>query len=491
MTHLSKNIILFLTVASFASCNDWLDVTPRTEIKSSVNYQDEQGYKDALTGIYLSMTETSVYGKELTYGMVDVLSQMYTGISSTSHAYYNDAHYAYDETNCESRINALWSKGYNVIANINELISHIETVDSGIFSGRNYHLIRGEVYGLRAMLHFDLLRLFGASYKSGAQSLAIPYVTTSGTDVTPLSSVEEVLNKALGDLTIAESELAIDPVIADVPPADNDDEVYQRDRTFKFNYYAVKMLQARILQYKDDYAEAAEAAKTVINQVAFTWVPESEISTTDPYYRNYVFSEELVFALYMSNLYDLYTETFTSNSGLYIAEESYDALYEMETYGTFTDYRYVYQTEELAEMRVSNKLKQPVNANLLYHFRLPLMRISEAYYIAAECALRQDKDVATAVSYLNTVRQHRGLTADLPASLTPAEVENEIYKEYAKEFCCEGQLFFYFKRNDYAQIPVTAAVGASVVTTYVTPDYVLPLPDDEIEYGGRTDELQK
>ena len=117
------------------------------------------------------------------------------------------------------------------------------------------------------------------------------------------------------------------------------------------------------------------------------------------------------------------------------------------------------------------------------------MRISEAYYIAAESLLQRDEDVASAANLLNTVRQHRGLTVNLEASMfTVDEMQNEIYKEYAKEFCCEGQLFFYFKRRNMPQIPVTTAVGSNVVTTYVTPDYVLPMPDDEIEYGDRNNE---
>lgn len=79
---------------------------------------------------------------------------------------------AYDESSCETRINSMWSSSYNVIANINELIGYIDEANPGMFTGRNYHLIRGEAYGLRAMLHFDILRLFAPSYKAGASTKA-------------------------------------------------------------------------------------------------------------------------------------------------------------------------------------------------------------------------------------------------------------------------------------------------------------------------------
>lgn len=483
--YIYKFAVLF-TLLSMGACNDWLDISPRTEIKSEDNFKNEQGYKDALTGVYILMTDKALYGKEMTYGLVDVLAQYYTGISQTSHTYYNDMEYQYKEASCMSRINSVWSKGYNAISNINELIKHLDQADQRMFTGRNYHLIRGEAYGLRAFMHFDLLRLFGKSYKAGASVAAIPYVTVAGKNVTPLFSVSEVLDKALADLAIAEQELAADPVKDGSSESSSDDVTFQRDRTFKFNYYAVKMLQARISLYKGDYTAAAKAAQAVIGQNSFTWVPESEISTSDPSQKNYVFSEELVFSLYISGLRDLYTASFSSNTGLYMTEESYDALYETDKYGAFADYRYIYQTEALSDIRVCTKLKQPEKGSASYLFRLPLMRISEAYYIAAECALLQDGDVKAAAGYLDKVRSHRGLTQELSENAGASETEDEIYKEYSKEFCCEGQLFYYFKRKDMPSIPVRTASNGNISTTYVTPDYIFPLPDDEIEYGERT-----
>ena len=43
-----------------------------------------------------------------------------------------------------------------------------------LFSGHNYELIRGETLGLRAYLHFDLLRMFAPSFTVGANAAAIP-----------------------------------------------------------------------------------------------------------------------------------------------------------------------------------------------------------------------------------------------------------------------------------------------------------------------------
>ena len=85
-------------------------------------------------------------------------------------------------------------------------------------------------------------------------------------------------------------------------------------------------------------------------------------------------------------------------------EETYESLYETDVYGAFTDYRYVYQTELQSNVRLSTKLKQPTGGNASFLKRTPVMRLSEAYYIMAECAAHSTTRLGEAVGYLNTVR---------------------------------------------------------------------------------------
>ncbi|MBQ9362100.1 MAG: RagB/SusD family nutrient uptake outer membrane protein [Bacteroidaceae bacterium] len=469
----------------FISCNEWLDVSPKTQIKADDNFSNEQGYEDALTGVYLLLAKESLYGKELTFGMLDAMAQYYTALAQ-SNTYNYDAAFDYKNANVEARISSVWSNMYTAIANANELIKQIDAADVNSFTGRNYHLIRGEIYGLRAFMHFDLMRLWGESYAANPQHKCIPYMKTVTADVTPLSTVSEVLDLCLQDLAVAETELKVDPVIAG-NTMENADETYERDRTFKFNYYAVKLLQARIHLYKGDYAQALAAAKEVTGQQTFYWTPEAEITTSNTATRNRVFSEELVFCLYDTQLRSRYSSYFTSSlTGLLMSESSYQAVYELYKAGYSGDYRYAYQSTELDGQHYSAKLQQPTSGNSNYLFRIPLMRISEAYYIAAECELEENGDIDACVGYLNTVRRNRNLTDNLQGSgLSVSDARDEIRKEYVKEFMCEGQLYYYYKRKNFSAIPINTAVGDAVSTSLVKPDYVFPLPDNEVEYGGR------
>ena len=99
------------------------------------------------------------------------------------------------------------------------------------------------------------------------------------------------------------------------------------------------------------------------------------------------------------------------------------------------------------------------------------------YYIAAEC----EPDLAKATQYLETVRQHRGMSAYPLTVDSKDELQKEIEKEYGKEFIAEGQLFYYHKRLNQN------ITSHGVYETYnVTPTvYVMPRPDEENTYGGR------
>lgn len=102
---------------------------------------------------------------------------------------------------------------------------------------------------------------------------------------------------------------------------------------------------------------------------------------------------------------------------------------------------------------------------------VPLIRMSEMYYIIAETATAKEE----ALDALNKVLYNRGLTELEDES----KLSETITEEYKREFWGEGQLFFYYKRKNMPSIySYTAGEDIEMDAT----KYVIPLPLSETDF---------
>ncbi|HET7897722.1 MAG TPA: hypothetical protein VFL47_08630, partial [Flavisolibacter sp.] len=136
-------IILVFVLLTATSCKKWLDVQPKTKIKSTDLLKTEQGYKDALIGAYTLMTPESLYGRELSFGFFDALAKYY---EPTADAYKDLSSgintNLYNLTTIKPRVDQFWNGLYNIEANVNNIIDHIDA-DKTVFTGENYSVIKG------------------------------------------------------------------------------------------------------------------------------------------------------------------------------------------------------------------------------------------------------------------------------------------------------------------------------------------------------------
>ena len=106
------------------------------EVNEEDLFAKGSGYRNALNGIYLNMSDNSLYGRNLSYGFIEVLGHQYLPehLKNTG-SYYKTYQFLYDDTDVKSFISAMWSKGYNVIASCNNLIHNISEADAMLFDG--------------------------------------------------------------------------------------------------------------------------------------------------------------------------------------------------------------------------------------------------------------------------------------------------------------------------------------------------------------------
>jgi len=466
-----STVLLLLFIFLFASsCKKWLDVQPRTKVKSSVLLKSEQGYKDALIGCYSLMKSQSLYGRELTFGFVDAVAQQYDTYNNAT--YNNVSQFKYlTEAPVRNQIDNIWKGMYNTIANVNNILDNIDK-DKALFTGNNYELIKGEALALRAFLHFDLLRLFGST---NLTKLSIPYVRTLSTEVTPREAGNLVIELILKDLQDAAANLNVDPIKKGLKSSTDE---FLNNRHQRMNYFAVKGITARAYLWKNDKVNALANAMEVINigNQIFPWIQTANIAATADKDKDLTFSTENLFALNVFDLKTIANTWFISalpQNQLFRGSYYYEEMFETNTVGS-NDYRLLFTSRLVNYDYVLYKYYQPENYKKAYSEMIPLIRRSEMNYIAAECNVGVDNQKA--IDYLNEVRLNRGITIPLDNNLNEAAIREEILKEYRKEFQGEGQIFAYCKRTKQEFFP----------THYITLTdlhLVMPLPDNEVEFG--------
>ena len=212
-----KNLLLsaICIVSLFlSSCQNWIDVNPKTDIEAEEFFTSEDGFKSALTGLYSMMVLEKSYGRQMTFDFVEKLVQRYDNYpAGTVTDEERAAIYKYGETtSSKNAIAEIWLKLYNEIANINNFLQYLETNGDVIVTEGYRDLMKGEALGLRAFHYFDLLRLWGPIYSQDSTKACIPYREQFNSESAPLMAANEVMKRIVADLKAAEELLKNDPM---------------------------------------------------------------------------------------------------------------------------------------------------------------------------------------------------------------------------------------------------------------------------------------
>lgn len=478
---MKKIYYLLLTFAtiSLTGCNDWLDVSPRSQIKSDVLFQTEEGFKQALNGVYIKLGQATLYGNNTSMYIPETLAQMWKIPSKNSNlAMYSLGNYDFTESNTETTLSDTFKDYYNAIAQLNDILTQLKSNKDVKFEYNNDKLIEGEILGLRAFLHLDILRFWGPVPENAINGEStIPYVTEITNDISKLSSKtwEEVLTALEQDLNNAETLLEIyDPIVYANTDSLNyayyvgigsmPKDEWQMMRKGRFNYYAVLGAKARFYHWINNKELAIKYSKMVINANKMPLCTESSIQKSLTMYPEHLFGIENV------NLLDLIQQKYSSSNAIYTQTKSYvEKCYENNIHAN--DIRYTnnrYWKEEIYDgINVNTFYKYIGNDKIGSDKRIPLLRMAEMYLILIENLTLEE-----AKTYFTTYRISRGLSASIDeSSMSSNEARlTRLEKEYLKEFFGEGQMFFFYKKHNYKKFnwPKTFNVP--------TNGYIIPKP---------------
>ena len=442
-----------ILAASLSSCvNDWLDVAPSDGTDADAALTSSSDLDAARTGMYKALKGNSnlvdYYGQQFfVYGDVHAGDDyQYNNIGGSNRAsFYYDMNYqtASEFSSSTSSSNVAWKSPYIVIGRANRIIAAAEggALSDAAEAKATIDQYAAEAKVLRALAHFDLVRIYGKPYtEDQGASLGVPLVTgVLESNAKPArSTVAEVYTQVVKDLTEAISSNAL---------ATETEPGY-------VSVWGAKAILSRVYLNMGDYANALSVAEDIIkNSGAALWTRDQYFKAWDASTPN---ESEFLFRLNVAGSTDNndlngignlqqregYKEMVATKKFVdMLTSDPKDVRNDMFLPATAAKEVATYGTNKV----FLNKLRGQ-GGNLRNVTIVPIIRLSEVYLTAAECAFRNN-DKTKAVEYLNDLVKNRTTTEASLATVDNITLER-ILIERRKELIGEGQRYFDALRNN-------------------------------------------
>ena len=445
-----------ILAASLSSCvNDWLDVAPSDGTDADAALTSSSDLAAARTGMYKALKGNSslvdYYGQQFfVYGDVHAGDDyQYNNLGGSNRAsFYYDMNYqtASEFTSSTSSSNVAWKSPYIVIGRANRIIAAAEggALSDAAEAKATIDQYAAEAKVLRALAHFDLVRIYGKPYtEDQGASLGVPLVTgVLESNAKPArSTVAEVYTQVVKDLTEAISSNAL---------ATETEPGY-------VSVWGAKAILSRVYLNMGDYANALSVAEDIIKNIkksgAALWTRDQYLKAWDASTPN---ESEFLFRLNVAGSTDNNDLNGIGNL------QQRDGYKEMVATKKFVDMLSADPNDVRNELFLPAKAEKEVavygtnkvflnklrgqGGNLRNVTIVPIIRLSEVYLTAAECAFRNN-DKTKAVEYLNDLVKNRTTTEASLATVDNITLER-ILIERRKELIGEGQRYFDALRNN-------------------------------------------
>ncbi|EHQ43249.1 RagB/SusD family nutrient uptake outer membrane protein [Myroides odoratus] len=444
---LRNSFLLLLALVFLTSCDRMLDLDPKENVDSDQIYKSVRYFEYGVVGVYnnLHLENSTLLGSI----MADEckLSSENTGVDGYA-VHLNRWTYSSDD----EILHETWKDYYHALYKINTLLENKDRVPQESEEDKEaMAILEGELKGLRAMVHFELHRIFGDSDAKKGHALTIPYVTN--TDLfqkpgkTPLADFYTLVWK---DLQAAEEHLT------------------NTHAPTRFSLDATYALAARVALYQKEYPQAITYATKIMTQYT--------LATKEQYTALWRANQtaEVIFKLARNNEDDLRPNTlwynFNTGKSLFYGSTKLIQSYAEE------DVRFsLFFGEEQANQIA--KYSGEGNENRISD--LPVFRLAEVYLIRAEAYFRTG---ATALGIRDIQALLEARTGE---EITITELdESVILTERFKELAFEGHRYFDLKRLGQPLERNTedlAAATDSKQQLFGSPLYQLPIPLKEVQ----------
>ncbi|PYF77332.1 SusD-like starch-binding protein associating with outer membrane [Pedobacter nutrimenti] len=474
-----KFIIYSLSFGLFlGSCEKMVKIEPQNAISPNVALTTIGGYEGLMNSAYNRLIDFSYYGRDFTM-LGDVLADnVYTELSVSNNRWVGQ------NSNVRGAHYDIWSIAYSAINDVNTVINTIDANIKDANAALRVKTLKAEAYALRAMLYFDLARVYGYEPTSvtagGGFNLSVPLRLkyTAGlpeAEQIPRGTITDVYASIESDLNIA---IPLFPAGAGL----------SKDR-FRMNKGAAYALLGRTLLYEGKWAAAVTQFDNAMNTTNTT----ARLIATGGYVSGFKTTP---------NPESFFEVVINPNTQLGGVIGSNDALYSythptgyngFKTFGGQTVSDELYALFEVNDDRFKMMFKYggtsptpPLfnwadkysGATGPYADNFKVIRFADVLLMKAEALaeLGQYTDAATLVTQLRTNRN-----ATITGIPTDATIKNYIQTERRRELFFEGQRWFDLKRRaNGVTKPAKTAIGTISASDY---RLLAGIPTSEVALG--------
>ena len=468
-------IFTVLVIVLLTSCEGFLDVVPSNAAAAETSIMNAADAKVAINGLMRKMTSSDYYGRNfIIYG-----DAKGGDFAIRSQGRGLDALYSFNHSASSNSYSGYWSQIYHCILQANNLIQNIVKIEEAGNGSTSLSDYKGQALTARALMYFDLVRIYGKPYDMDKSSYGVPLVLEplDASAQPTRASVEEVYIQIMKDLDDAAPFLSKNKVNGFI------------------NYYANKSLRAKVNLYMKNYSAALTDAEEVIlsNKYALYtnagWVASwSTQFGSESILELAIYPDEADLRTASLGYYLLRLGKVTGAMGWFMASDYFLTRLRQDP----ADVRWgIMDYDETSTTRFGSCLKY-TGVDLkgdkasISAVNIKVIRFSEVHLIAAEAALNLAvPDKIKSAQYLNNIRKR---APNLPLATDATVTMDMIVDERSKEFFMEGQRFFDMMRlnrsvefNDEFISPAVVITHREKIIDRTFYKAILPISEAEMD----------
>lgn len=459
MKFLNIYLIKIITLAALVSgCSkEFLDLNNPQALPLEGTIVDAKTLSAASTGAYIPFRDINYYNRTFTL-LPDLMSDNVFISRSNSGRYLAMDNFTVTVT--DGYVSGAWNAMFRVINNANLAIAGGEK----LIPNTEINQYIGEMYAIRALAHFDAVRLFAQPYNftNDASHLGIPVITAPSTQIIfpKRETVKTVYDQIINDFNKALSLLSVHNNPGKMTPA------------------AVNALLSKVYLYKEDWEQAEVFATNAINS-------NHNLISTANYVASWTdkFTTESIFEI---------ANTPTSNA----ASDGIGYFYEQAGYGdglATGDLYNLYSSTDIRRNFIQVGVRRATFENPAYFIKkypkgnsqrddnLKVIRLSEVYLIRAEARAELGKTnnakTTLAQQDLNTIVK-RADPAATDITLSGNDLIERILVERRKELAFEGHRLFDLNRRKKNVNNIRS--DETLEHTYPNNRFIMPIPFAEM-----------